>query len=157
MHWTSHSLSWMPRFPDQFVVSSFLKQGWMTMVLQGKKRMTWVLVCCLLQALSATAHLLILDSFIDNQDQGLDEGVPWQHLSWRNLSDWEEGLGKFLDGILKCSHNARQGVPIAGNSADNTLSTIVDTKMSSTSSDYPLWWVCCKVSATIISWIMETY
>ena len=127
------------------------------MVLQGKRRMTWVLVCCLFQALSATAHSLILDGFIDDQDKGLDEGVPWQHLSWRNLSDQEEGLGEFLDRILEHSCNARQGVPIAGNSAEDTLFTIVDARRSPTLSDYSLWWVCCRVSLTIISWIMETY
>jgi hypothetical protein len=122
-----------------------LKQGWTTTILQGKRRRTWVLVCYLFQALSATAHSLILDGFIDDQDQGLDEGVPWQHLSWWNLSDQEEGLGKFLDGILEHCRNARQGVPVAGNSTDDALSTLVDARRSPTSSDYLLWWVFCRV------------
>jgi len=146
-----------PRCPDQFVVLLILKQGWTTTIFQGKRRRTWVLVCYLFQTLPATAYNLNLDGFIDDQDPELDESLPWQPLSWRDLSDREEGLGKFLDGILEHSHNARQEVPIAGNNVEDTFTSIVDTERSPMLSDYPLWRVCCRVSLSIISIIIETY
>jgi len=144
-----------PRCPDQFVVLSILKQGWMTTIFQGKRRRTWALVCYLFQTLPTTAYNLNLDSFIEHQDPELDESLPQQPLSWRDLSDQEEGLGEFLDGILECSHN-RQEVPIAGNNVEDTLTSIADTERSPTLSDHPLWWVCCRVSLSIISVIIET-
>jgi len=66
-------------------------------------------------------------------------------------------LGEFLDRILERSHNARQEVPIAGNNVEDTFTSIVDTERSPTLSDYPLWQVCCRVSLSIISIIIETY
>jgi hypothetical protein len=129
----------------------------MTTILQRKGRRTWVLVCYLFQILSASAHSSILDGFIDDQDQEHDEGVPQQHLSWRNLSDREEGLGVFLDRILERSRNARQAVSVAGNSAEDAIYTILDARSPPTLSDYPLWRVRCRVSPTIISGIMEIY
>jgi hypothetical protein len=43
------------------------------------------------------------DNFVD--DRNLDQSM---HISWRDLPDWEEGLGEFLTGILERSHSATQ-------------------------------------------------
>ena len=67
-----------------------------------------------------------------------------------------KGWVNSLDGILECSHNARQEVPIAGNNVEDTLTSIADTERSPTLLDHPLWWVCCRVSLSIISVIIET-
>lgn len=74
-----------------------------------------------------------------------------------NLCDREEGLHNFLDGILERSSNARREVLVAGNSAEDALSSIVDARRSPTLSDYPLWRVRCRVCPTGFSRIAETY
>lgn len=108
--------------------------------------------------LPATTYTSILDTFIDDEAEEINEGQPRQHLLWRNLPDQEEGLYEFLDGILERScHNARQGVTTAGNGIEDALSSVVDTRRSPTLSDYPLWRVRCQVCPTVINRIMETY
>jgi hypothetical protein len=95
----------------------------------------------------------ILDSLIDDQAHELDEGIPQQCLSWRGLSNREEGLDEFLAGILDCSCNAMGGVYAAGNNtkdADHTISSVNDVGIFPTSYDYPLWWVRCRVSPTVV-------
>ena len=121
------------------------------------KRKSWDLVCYHFLTLSSTTYASILDGFIDDQDEEIDDGQLQQHLPWRDIPDREEGLREFLDRILEHSRNARQGVTIAGNSVEDALASVVDTQRSPTLSDYPLWRVRCRVCPTVISRITETY
>ena len=89
------------------------------------------------------------DNFIDDGVPSLDQSVP-QHVSWRDLPDWEEGLGKLLMGILERSRRAAPWLAPAtdGNSTSTSYTaTIVDQVARSPGlHDYPLWRVCCRVS-----------
>jgi len=93
--------------------------------------------------------LLLMDTNPDNfvNDRNLDQSM---HVSWKDLPDWEEGLGKFLTGILECSHGATQ--QCAPTTDENNASTSYTTTLIDDVArlpqlhDYPLWRVRCRVS-----------
>ena len=59
--------------------------------------------------------LLLIDTKPGNffDESTLDHG---NHIPWRDLPNWEDGLGKLLAGILECSRSAAQWcAPTANN------------------------------------------
>ena len=114
----------------------------------------WVLVCYVF----SSHHLerltfFIIDGLINDQDHELDESIPQQCLSWRGLSNWEEGLDDFLARILDRSRNAMEEVYAARNNTkdtDHIISSIIDVRRFPTLYDYPLWQVCCRVSPMVV-------
>jgi len=93
--------------------------------------------------------LLLMDTNPDNfvNNRNLDQSV---HVSWKDIPDWEEGLGEFLTGILEHSCSATQWrAPTTdenNTSTSYTATLIDDVARSPQPHDYPLWRVHCRVS-----------
>ena len=96
------------------------------------------------------AGLLLLmntnpENFFD--DRSLVQGT---HVSWKDLPDREEGLGKLLKGILERSRSAAQRCAPATNDNNTptsyTATLIAEVARSPGPDEYPLWRVRCRVS-----------
>ena len=91
-----------------------------------------------------------MDNFIDDGVHSLNQSTPPQHVSWRDLSDWQDGLGELLTRILEHSHSAaQQGAPSTDDnsmSTSYTATTIGQVVRSPRLLEYPLQRVHCRVS-----------
>jgi hypothetical protein len=100
------------------------------------------------------------DNFIDDGIHSLDQSTPPDHVSWRDLPDWQGGLGELLTRILERSRStaqhsaaqrstAQQGVPSTDDNSTSTsyTATAIDQVARSPGlHEYPLWKVRCRVS-----------
>jgi hypothetical protein len=90
------------------------------------------------------------DNFIDDRIHSLDQSTPPDHVSWRDLPDWQGGLGELLTRILEHSHSTvQQGVPSTDDNStltSYTATTIDQVARSPGLHEYPLWKVLCRVS-----------
>ena len=97
-----------------------------------------------------TNHTDHTDNFIDDRIHSLDQSTPPDHVSWRDLPDWQGGLDELLTRILEHSHStAQQGAPSTDDnsvSTSYTATTINQVARSPGLHEYPLWKVHCRVS-----------
>ncbi|KAF8235623.1 hypothetical protein L208DRAFT_1256229 [Tricholoma matsutake] len=102
------------------------------------------------------------NNFIDDRVHSLDQSISLQHVSWRDLPNQEEGLGKFLTGILECSCSAAQRCapsPDDNNTSISHTTTLLDEVARSPGpDDYPLWRVHCRLGMEqeIIFFLLQT-